>query len=541
MPYRFSALFLFCLIIPLTGCDSASVESDPPDEPPPQARVIDVTVNTAAARRPISPYIYGANQDLGHGNRWTVRRLGGNRLTGYNWENNASNAGNDWFHSSDDFLVSEVGADANEPGSVMTRFHDQALAVGASSVLTLQTAGYVARDKNGTVEDNETAPSARWVPVSATKAAPFALSPDLTDGWVYMDEFVNFMVQRYGSAATETGVRWYSLDNEPALWAHTHPRIHPDPVTAEELIQRSIEYAAAVKAVDPASEILGPALFGMSAYETLQDAPDWGAVRQGHTWFISYYLEQMRQAEQDRGQRLLDVLDVHWYPEARGDSRIVFSTALSPKDVAARLQAPRTLWDPSYVEDSWIGQWKTQFLPLIPKLQEAIAAHYPGTRLAISEYNYGAGNSISGGLAQADVLGIFGTHDVYLAALWQLEEQNAYIAAAFDLYRNYDGRQGQFGNTSVAATTSDIENTSVYAAIHDGEAEQLHVIALNKSPDEPLAFNFTLQGASYTTAEVWTLDRLSPRIQRLSESIPITNNTFSRELPPLTAAHVVLR
>ena len=217
----------------------------------------------------------------------------------------------------------------------MTRFHDQSVAMGASSILTLQTAGYVARDKNGTVAESETAPSARWIPVSATKAAPFALSPDRTDDRVYIDEFVNFMVQRYGSAATETGVRWYSLDNEPGLWSHTHPRIHPNPVTAEELVQRAIEYAAAVKAVDPASEILGPALFGMSAFETLQDAPDWNTVRQGHTWFISYYLEQMRQAEHDHGQRLLDVLDVHWYPEARGDSRIIAVNSDSVLDASS--------------------------------------------------------------------------------------------------------------------------------------------------------------------------------------------------------------
>ena len=42
-----------------------------------------------------------------------------------------------------------------------------------------------------------------------------------------------------------------------------------------------------------------------------------------------------------------------------------------------------------------------------------IAAHYPGTKLSISEYNYGAGGDISGGIAQADVLGVFGREGLF--------------------------------------------------------------------------------------------------------------------------------
>ena len=56
---------------------------------------------------PISPYVYGINdKDPGDTNT-TVRRLGGNRTTGYNWENNTSNAGNDWHHFSDDWFCAQ--------------------------------------------------------------------------------------------------------------------------------------------------------------------------------------------------------------------------------------------------------------------------------------------------------------------------------------------------------------------------------------------------------------------------------------------------
>jgi len=44
-----------------------------------------------------------------------------------------------------------------------------------------------------------------------------------------------------------TGVRGYCLDNEPALWFDTHPRIHPDKVTYIELINKSVALSTAVK------------------------------------------------------------------------------------------------------------------------------------------------------------------------------------------------------------------------------------------------------------------------------------------------------
>ena len=90
---------------------------------------VTIAILSNAGRAPISPFIYGTNQDL-TGARVTARRFGGNRTTGYNWENNASNAGSDYFHQSDDFLTWVVGiADpqANIPGIVLTDFHDDSL------------------------------------------------------------------------------------------------------------------------------------------------------------------------------------------------------------------------------------------------------------------------------------------------------------------------------------------------------------------------------------------------------------------------------
>src|SRR3712207_7350065 len=45
--------------------------------------------------------------------------------------------------------------------------------------------------------------------------------------------------------------------------------------------------------------------------------------------FTNYYLAQMKSASDAIGRRLLHRYDMHWYPEARGDNRIVFGSSRS--------------------------------------------------------------------------------------------------------------------------------------------------------------------------------------------------------------------
>ena len=161
----------------------------------------------------------------------------------------------------------------------------------------------------------------------------------------------------------------YLLDNEPDLWSGTHPRIHPAPVGAAELITRSSALAKAVKAVDPNAQVLGFESYGFNGYYSLQDAPDWPSVKGSYGWYIDYYLDKMMQ-QGDRGQAAARWLSVHWYPEAQGGGqRIVFGGAGSVDTQKARVQAPRSLWDPNYHETSWIEQCYGAYLPLLPRLQ----------------------------------------------------------------------------------------------------------------------------------------------------------------------------
>ena len=168
-------------------------------------------------------------------------------------------------------------------------------------------------------------------------------------------------------------------------------------------------------------------------------------------------MRQVRLADKKAGRTLIDDLDLHWYPEATGGGVRVTGTDTTPAVVAAREQAPRSLWDKSYVEDSWITQdtLDDKGIDLIPRLDGMIAAYDPGMNLDLSEWNYGGGQAISGAIATADVLGIFGRYGVHASAVWPLNSNESYTFGAFAMYRNYNGHGAAFGDTEVSATTTD--------------------------------------------------------------------------------------
>lgn len=475
-------------------------------------------------------------------------RIGGNRLTGYNWENNASNAGSDYYQESDDYLTYIFGIPSdseNIPAITTEAFYKQARQFNAYPLVTLQMAGFVAKDKNGIVDSAETAPSPRWAYVKFKKSSSLSIEPDTSDDTVFMDEYVNFLVNKYGTANSQTGIKGYELDNEPDLWNSTHPRLHPLQPTCSELIQKSVALAKSVKSIDTSAEIFGPVSYGFNGYETFQDAPDWNTVSagKGYSWFLDYYLDEMKRASDSAGMRLLDVLDLHWYPEAEGSdgNRITNSTATSATDDSARVQAPRTLWDKTYIENSWIGQWGQSHLPLLPTVIQSINKYYPGTKLAFTEFSYGGENDISGAIAIDDVLGIFAEYGVYLADYWELSSSPSFISAAYKMCRNYDGNNSTFGDYYLPAQTSDSVNCSIYGSIKSG-ANEIHLIVINKNISQSITGNFSvLSQGKIVSGRVWELNGSSSMIHEVDTVSNISGNSFSYPLDPASVYHIVLQ
>lgn len=492
--------------------------------------------------RPISPYVYGINAQRAADTGTTVRRLGGNRGTVYNWELNASSAGNDWQHLNDDWPCTNMGyKNCDKPGMQYVDFALESKKDGTEAIVEVPMIDWVAADKKGTVDEKDKAPSKRYVRSYPKKKGPFTDKPDLGDNAVYQDEFVNFVVTKLGKA-DKGGVKFYSLDNEPALWRSTHPRVHPEQTTYKEIVQRTEALAAQITTIDPSAIVLGGVMFGWSEFMSLSSAPD---AKDFSTYptYMEYWLASMKELEKKHGRRLVHVLDVHWYPESRGTKRITESDT-TRKTIDARLQAPRSFWDPTFQEKSWItDQWKKP-IRLIPWLLELVNERYPGTKVGMTEYNFGAGDDISGGLAQIDVLGVLGREGAYLANYWGngagVGELPKYIAAAFRFYRNYDGKGGKFGDTAVAATTPDNAKASIFAATDSKNPGSLTVIVINKDQGKRYRAKVALGGAACAKADAYVLDGKSPKIQGPKPAV-IDQGAIRFDLEPVSAALLVCK
>jgi hypothetical protein len=519
-----------------------------------------LSVNANANQHPINPYIYGMNfadEALADELQLPLNRWGGNHTSRYNWQVSVTNQGSDWY-----FENIPQGNPANLPdGSITDEFVEQDINTNTDTLITIPTNGWVAKRRlnnhpydcgfkqsiYGAQQDSDPYDSdcgngilTNGTPITGND--PLDTSTPLTTAFV--TGWLDHLTGKYGTA-NNGGVRFYALDNEPMLWNETHRDVHPQATSYDEMRDRAYQYAAAIKTADPQAQVIGPVLFGWTAY--WYSALDWepggswwnnplDRNAHGGTPFAPWYLQQMAAYEQNNGTRLLDYFDLHYYPQAPGVS---LSPAGSAATQALRLRSTRSLWDPTYADESWInGTEGGPDVHLIPRMHDWVDDNYPGTKLAITEYNWGALDHINGALAQADVLGIFGREGLDLATLWGAPSANEPGAYAFRMYRNYDGAGGQFGSTSVQASSSDQGQLAIYAARRNDGALTLMII--NKTggdlESEVALTGFTPQGAAqvyrYSTAN---LNAIVP-----APSQPVTSGGFTAVFPANSITLVVL-
>jgi hypothetical protein len=429
----------------------------------------------------ISPFIYG----IATGDKdWSglgvaARRWGGNPTTRYNWESHCSNHGNDWFFE-------------NQCGGTYTDFLADNAAHKVASAVTVPMIGWVSKDATSfsfpvsvfgpqqktdpwhSDAGNGLSPSGAKLPPGPPSRTSVPAPPDWAKRWVAA-------IRASDAKTGKRSVYEYILDNEPMLWNSTHRDVHPDPVGYDELLERTTQYAAAIREADPDAVIAGPAEWGWSnyVYSARDLAEGFGAHldrrAHGDVPLVEWYLRKLRDYEQKTHVRLLDVFDLHYYPQENN----VYGGGAGGTDRPTqllRLRSTRSLWDPSYVDESWIKDT----VRLLPRMKEWVDANYPGRGISIGEWNFGGEKDITGALATAEVLGRFAQFGVTSAFYWLAPPTGSASSFGFLAYRNFNGRGGRFLDWFVPATAGG--NVSVFAS-RDSESKHFVVVAINLSPD----------------------------------------------------------
>ena len=198
---------------------------------------------------------------------------------------------------------------------------------------------------------------------------------------------------------------------------------------------------------------------------------------------------------------------------------------------ALRLRSVRGLWDPAYVDESWVGQP----VMLIPRLKQIIAAHCPGLKLALTEYNWGNDDGLSSALAQVEVLGVMGREGVDLATRWVAPAAGSLVEDAFRLFLDYDRAGSRVTGDSVRATSSLPDAVQSFA--ERAADDTLYVVLVNQATGARSVS--VAAGLPNGPASVFGFDG-SSRLARMAD-VAASGGSVTLDMPARSARLVVSR
>ncbi len=485
-----------------------------------------LTVDAGSQLHAINPYIYGMNAFTldpvaAKAAGLTINRWGGNATSRYNYLFDVTSSASDWYFENQFGLAG--GSQSNSSFNAQVTADQQ---VGAKTMGTLPVLGWVAKDGTACSFPTATYPGQQTIAPdracgngvypqgvsSCTSAAgcnvtgndPNLTSQAVTPKWA--GDWVAYLVTKFGRAANG-GVAIYDLDNEPSWWNAVHRDVHPLPSTYDEVTDTGLAVAKVVKTADPTAEVSGPVVdYWWNYFYSKKDIESgWGSGPCFQPWqnpvdrhahngipFIEYYLQKFKAYDDANHVRLLDYVDLHTYFAA---NNLAFSTGGDTTAQKARLDSTRVFWDATYTDPNFNQPNYTtdanytpgctvplQAPQVIPMTKKWVADDYPGTKLAITEYNWGGQEHINGALAQADILGIFGREGLDVGTLWGPPDPVKQIPGlmAYEVFRNYDGNHAAFGDMALSSTSVNQGQLSVYGALRTKD-NTITIVVINKT------------------------------------------------------------
>jgi hypothetical protein len=559
---------------------TSSVQTVTVDLSPKDSEKAEVTLS-AQADHPISPYIYGFNymsRDSLKAAGGTVNRWGGNATTNYNWKEDADNRGADWY-----FLnTGGVPKGATEKDKRYYQFVEDAFKAGSQAIITIPTIGWVAKAPAPGGKELSSYPTSLFPDQEATDgqgsgngvlANKKGLVWDNDPNYNYIrstpefqKEWVETIVKNF-RPASQGGVRFYQMDNEPGLWNWNHRDVFPKGIGYKDMVELNAQYAAAVKSVDPDAQVIGMTAWGVmelagsswdyipggvANYKDKDHAKgDKWTDRKAHGNFpqVAYYLWGMNKLSQKAGKRLIDYLDNHGFPEvwgknAKGENvNVLGDFAYDPVLTPKQFDALRIFYDPTFEDpESWCAQPDNKpylfdpFRPLIPNLKKMIAKYYPGTKLSMTEYYPASSHYYHGGLLEIVTLGIYMREGMDLACDWGSAWEGNFVFLGHKFFSNYDGNGSKVGGQYVncASTSPDLYSFGA----RDGEKN--FVILVNRNHDKDFETTVKLPQAA-TNYELYTLsESLGYRLLD-SGNHPAPGANLSIHVPAFSAILVVAK
>jgi len=245
---------------------------------------------------------------------------------------------------------------------------------------------------------------------------------------------------------------------------------------------------------------------------------------------LQWYIQQIVNTKKTTGQQLVDVIDIHFYPQAAN----VFSNKEDSITALLRLRSPRSLWDPTYYDESWIN------LPImiLRRIKDWVAEVGGSFPIAVSEYSFGDDDLITSALANVEALGIFAQEKVWIATRWVVAKTGSISEDAFKLFLNYDGKGSNITGDFISSTTSNQELISPFI-YDDTRTKTLFVVLVNKVGSGPVDVIVDVSAVTATgQISIFSFEKGKPL--HASGRGSLTNGQVLYQAPPWSASLAVI-
>ena len=520
------------------------------------AQIVNITVDANAGRKAISPYIYGKNNNVSDdpstpttaaewkflrdvGLRFS-RENGGNNSSRYNWRKKMA-CHPDWYNNV--YLHNWDYAAQKLKDSLPD----------AQGMWGFQLLGKAASNNTNNFNDWAYNGSNWWSGVQQNLAgggvpngaggsiATTAGNPNLyTQNWP-ADSTVKILDHWFGVGGlglNNAKVQYWSMDNEADIWSDTHDDVMSTQPTAEAFMQLYFSVAKIARAKFPNIKLTGPVPASEWQWYAWNNTKVVAMNGQSYTW-LEFFIKRISEEQAASGIRLLDVIDIHSYPNESNSAdvvqlhRIYFDTTYSYPGANGVKTTAASGWDNTITQEfvfERCNRWLNQYM-----------GPNHGVSFAVSEYGFTHVNANISSVSYASVLGTFADNGVAFFTPWYWNIGQWETMHLFSKYAK---------TTRVKSVSNQELNVSAYSSVNTTN-DSMTMILVNRHLTSAKTVSVTLSNFNtpngvYVTKQLKTLPSTETFISHtnnalVSSTVQVTTNTFTMSLPALSTTALLLK
>ncbi|MCE7063128.1 glycoside hydrolase family 44 protein [Dyadobacter sp. CY343] len=516
---------------------------------------IEIRIDGAADVKRISPYLYGRNNSFSSTDpNWTLpeadlvrlrdagvrffRESGGNNSSKYNWRRKLGSHP-DWYNN--------VYYNSWDQTALTLQKHFP----NAQGMWAFPLLGYAAKSNAANFADWDYNRSQWWEGVNqnlagggvpnatGTKAKTEGNTSLYLEKW-NADSSVAILDHWFGSKGLglkKEGIRYWNMDNEPEIWSGTHDDVMPKQVSPHEFMQLYIDVAKKARARSPDIKLVGPVTANEWQWYNWDGKP---VTENGKTYpWLEYFIKSIAEEEQKSGVRLLDVLDIHFYPGTKKTEEVV--------------QMHRVYFDKNYIFPEANGVKTINGGYDNTQTREYIFARCNDW---LTQY-LGADHGVTLGVTET---GIDESITPSVTAVWYASTLGEFMKNEVEIFTPWSWKPGmwetlhllsRFNQTnSVKAVSSNETLISAYPSINVAK-DSMTVVLINRSPDQNQTINIQIENflplkeqvPVYTLSQLPATETFVSRAQNAlkKSELNVADNTIAITIPAMSVTSFVLR